>query len=135
MYVCVVGVGRVTECIVSRSSISFLKPFLFVVILNIHTHSHTLLSLCRYYTCKLDGVQLYLLLDGHNGSRACDFARRRIPSLLLQRNMGEGGERAAEALQYTFENAEKQFFMMLDPSITQKMSLQIEIQVTHTHKT
>ena len=74
-------------------------------------------------------VQLYMVLDGHNGSRACDFAIKRIPSLLLQRNMGDNGERAAEVLRYAFENTEKNFFMMLDPSITRKMGLQMEMQV------
>lgn len=83
----------------------------------------------RYYTCKLDMVQLYMVLDGHNGSRACDFAIKKIPSLLLQRNMGDNGERAAEVLRYAFENTEKNFFMMLDPSITRKMGLQMEMQV------
>ena len=83
----------------------------------------------RYFTCKLDGVQLYMVLDGHHGSRACDFAQKRIPSLLLRYNMGENGEKAAEALKYAFVNTEKHFFMMLDPSITRKMGLQIEIQV------
>lgn len=84
----------------------------------------------RYFTCKLDGVQLYMVLDGHHGSRACDFAQKRIPSLLLRYNMGENGEKAAEALKYAFVNTEKHFFMMLDPSITRKMGLQIEIQVS-----
>ena len=83
----------------------------------------------RYYTCNLDGIQLYMVLDGHNGSRACEFALKRIPSLLLQYNMGDNGENAAEALKHTFVNTEKHFFMMLDPSITRKMGLQMQIQV------
>jgi serine/threonine protein phosphatase PrpC len=83
----------------------------------------------RYYTCKFEGVQLYMVLDGHHGSRACEFAMKRIPSLLLRYNMGESGEKAAEALKYAFENTEKNFFMMLDPSITRKMGLQLEMQV------
>ena len=70
-----------------------------------------------------------MVLDGHNGSRACDFARKRIPSILLQTDMGENGERAAEVLRYTFQNTEEKFFMMLDPSITRKMGLQMEMQV------
>ena len=89
-----------------------------------------LIVFCRSYTCRLDNVQLYLVLDGHYGSRACDYALKHIPSLLLRYHMGEKGEKAAEALKYVFENTEKHFFMMLDPSITRKMGLQMEIQVS-----
>ena len=87
------------------------------------------IAIARYYTCKLESIQLYAVLDGHNGSRACTFAQKHIPSLLLTCNMGENGEKAGEALKYTFENTEKHFFMMLDPSITRKMGLQMELQV------
>ena len=83
----------------------------------------------RFYTCKFEGIQLYMVLDGHHGSRACEFAQKRIPSVLLRYNMGESGERAAEALKHAFENTEKHFFMMLDPSITRKMGLQMDLQV------
>ena len=70
-----------------------------------------------------------MVLDGHNGCRACEFARKCIPSVLLQRDLGESGERAAESLRYTFARTEEKFFMMLDPSITRKMGLQMEMQV------
>ena len=53
----------------------------------------------RYYTCSLDGIQLYLVLDGHNGSRACEFALKRMPSLLLQYDMGGSGEKAGRGPQ------------------------------------
>lgn len=73
---------------------------------------------------------MYLVLDGHNGSRACEFAKKKIPSILLQRDVGANGERAAEALRHTFNQTERDFFLMLDQYITRKMVLQMEMQVS-----
>jgi len=85
----------------------------------------------RYFTCHYhDKVQLYMVLDGHDGSRACDFAQKHIPSVILRSELEGGEEATSRAFHSAFMDTEKQFFLSIDPHITRKITLQIEIAVS-----
>ena len=86
---------------------------------------------CRYFTCHFqDKVQLYMVLDGHDGSRACDFAQKHIPCVMLSSALEGGEEVTRRAFHNAFVDTEKQFFLSIDPHITRKITLQIEIDVS-----
>ena len=85
----------------------------------------------RYYTCNFqDKVQLYMVLDGHDGVRACEFVQKHLPNVLLRCDLGSGGEAVKEALMVAFRNTEREFFKRIDPHIARKITLQIEISVS-----
>ena len=73
-----------------------------------------------------------MVLDGHDGSRACDFAQKHIPSVLLRSELEGGEEATSRAFHSAFMDTEKQFFLSIDPHITRKITLQIEIAVSQS---
>ena len=88
---------------------------------------------CRHYTCHYQHrIQLYMVLDGHDGTRACDLAQKHIPSVLLRSSSElEGGrEMVGRALRYAFMHTEREFFLGIDSQITRKITLQVEIKVS-----
>jgi len=87
---------------------------------------------CRFYTCNFqERIQLYIVLDGHDGTKACEFAQKHLPSVLLQSELEGGTEVVGRALRHAFLHTEREFFLRIDPQITRKITLQIEIQVSH----
>ena len=87
---------------------------------------------CRYYTCHFQQrIQLYMVLDGHDGTKACEFAQKHLPCVLLQSELEGGTEMVGRALRHAFMHTEREFFLGIDPQITRKITLQIEIQVSH----
>lgn len=90
------------------------------------------LNLCRYYTCIYqDMIQLYMVLDGHDGSKAVKFAMSHIPHFLLQSELVGGGDKMVmDALRRAIVKTEREFFIGVDPYITRKVTLQFEIEVS-----
>ena len=70
-----------------------------------------------------------MVLDGHDGSRACEFAQKHLPSMLCRSAMGDNGEHVMAALRLAFKDTEEQFFVALDHLILQKLAIQDQIQV------
>lgn len=88
------------------------------------------MCLLRCYTCHFqDRIQLYMVLDGHDGTKAVEFARRYIPHVLLQRNISGEEKEVKEALRTAFLRTEQTFFSRIDSYITRMISLQNEIDV------
>lgn len=73
-----------------------------------------------------------MVLDGHDGTKACDFAQKHLPSVLLGSELDGGMEMVGRAMRSAFLSTEREFFLGIDPHITRKITLQIEIQVRHT---
>lgn len=69
-----------------------------------------------------------MVLDGHDGTNAVEFARTEIPRLLLEQKILEAGA-VLEALKETILKTEQNFFTRIDCHITRMISLQIEIEV------
>ena len=97
----------------------------------IHDCTIAFCAVCRYYTC-LDqgGIQLYMVLDGHDGSRAVKFAQTYIPHFLLRSELVGGDKRVMDALRSAIVRTEREFFIGVDPYITRKVTLQYEIEVS-----
>ena len=89
------------------------------------------LPLSRYYTCTYqDKIQLYMVLDGHDGTRACDFVQKHLPYSVLRSDLER--DNISTALTMAFKNTEREFFIGIDPHITRRLTLVIEIQVLYT---
>ncbi len=71
-----------------------------------------------------------MVLDGHDGEKAADFARLHIPGKLLAERMVGGPEEVCQRIHQAFRETEMQFFMALDDALTRKLSLQSEISVS-----
>ena len=71
-----------------------------------------------------------MVMDGHDGEKAADFARLHIPGQLLQQRIVGGPEAVRECIVDAFKITERQFFMALDDALTRKLSLQSEINVS-----
>ncbi len=70
-----------------------------------------------------------MVLDGHDGIRACEFAQKHLPSVLLQSDIRDEHS-LLTALKRAFYLTEREFFMGIDPYITRRMTLQLEIDVS-----
>ena len=82
----------------------------------------------RYYTCTYqDKIQLYMVLDGHDGTRACDFVQKHLPHSVLRCDLERGD--IYKELVKAFRSTEREFFIGIDPHITRRLTLVIEIQV------
>ena len=71
-----------------------------------------------------------MVLDGHDGSRAVNFAHTNIPHFLLRSELTGGDMRVMDALRYAIIKTETEFFIGVDPHITRKVTLQFEIEVS-----
>ena len=71
---------------------------------------------------------MYLVLDGHDGVRACEFVRKHLPTVFLE-NVIRDERSLLECLKRSFLSTEREFFVRIDPHITRKMTLQFEIDV------
>ena len=77
-----------------------------------------------------NSIQLYLVLDGHDGIKAVNFAQGFIPHLLLNSELVGGDKRVMDALRSAIVRTEREFFIGIDPYITRKVTLQLEIEVS-----
>ena len=75
-------------------------------------------------------VELCMVLDGHDGDKAADFARLHIPGKLLAEGIRGGPEEVIRRINSAFKETEMQFFMAMDDALTRKLSLQSEINVS-----
>ena len=73
-------------------------------------------------------LQVYMVLDGHDGLRACEFARKHLPTAFLK-NVIHNESSLLESLRKAFFSTEREFFAHIDPHITRKRTLQFEIDV------
>lgn len=71
-----------------------------------------------------------MVLDGHDGNRACEFVQKHLPDVLLRSELDGGGEAVRAALRVAFTSTEREFFIRIDPHITRKITLQIEMSVS-----
>lgn len=96
-----------------------------------------ILGCCRHFTCHLQqhyggqGTQLYMVLDGNDGTRAVECARLHIPHCLLTQDLSCREEEVVEALRSAILFAEREFFAKIDDYISRKLALQKDIEV-HT---
>lgn len=88
----------------------------------------------RCYTGMLNGIQLCMVLDGHDGEGAADFACSHLAGMLLQSNLEDGDEAAVRgALKQAFLDTETQFFVKIDDAVIRRQTLMEEMSVsTHT---
>ena len=72
-----------------------------------------------------------MVLDGHDGTNACDFVKEFLPGELFNRLGGTQGkpEEVRRAIMDTFLETEKRYFLSLDHLLTQKLTLQFELGV------
>lgn len=69
------------------------------------------------------------MLDGHDGVKACEFAQKHLASVFLEDNI-HNDSTLTQALKRAFYLTEREFFVRIDPHITRKMTLQLEIDVS-----
>lgn len=83
----------------------------------------------RHFHFCLDGTGLYGIFDGHDGSRASDFAAQRFPAELILGQLEESmtGEQVRSALRQAFITVEKGFFQSIDDALAEKTTLQLQI--------
>ena len=79
--------------------------------------------------CEFQGKQLFMILDGHDGSKAVKFVYPHLPHLLLTSDMAGGEEIALKVIRQAILATEREFFIGIDPYIMRKVTLQIEIEV------
>ena len=70
-----------------------------------------------------------MVLDGHDGVKAVDFAKPHIPHVLLHQDLSGGDKGVLDALRLAIVNTEQEFFLRIDGHITRKLTLQMEIEV------
>lgn len=79
--------------------------------------------------CLYQDKQLLMVLDGHDGSKAVKFVHTFLPHRLLTSDLSGGEERVIKVLRDAILSTETEFFVRIDPYITRKVTLQIEIEV------
>ena len=84
----------------------------------------------RYFNGRAHGVELCMVMDGHDGEKAADFSRLHIPGKLLANRIIGGPDEVCQKIHQAFRDTEMQFFMALDDALTRKLSLQSEINVS-----
>lgn len=83
----------------------------------------------RCFHFKVDDKYLYGLFDGHDGTRASNFAAQRIPAELLlgQLNGKTSDAEIRDTLEQAFVAVEKGFFQSIDDLLAVKANLQLEL--------
>ena len=72
-----------------------------------------------------------MVLDGHDGEGAADFACKQLAGMLLQSNLEEGGEAAVrETLNRAFLDTETRFFVQIDDAVIRRQTLMEEMSVS-----
>ena len=74
-------------------------------------------------------IQLCMVLDGHDGEKAADFAKLNIAGQLLAEEIVGGAAEVISKIDKVFKQTETQFFLGMDDSIIRKLTLQGEINV------
>lgn len=88
-----------------------------------------------WYCFRVEGTCLYGVFDGHDGTRASEFAAQRIPAELLLGQL-DGKTKDTEVrdtLEQAFVAVEKGFFQSIDDLLAQKANLQLELPEVVTH--
>lgn len=70
-----------------------------------------------------------MVLDGHDGTKAVNFARTRIPHHLLKRDLSGRGGQVRDAVRSAIVKTESEFFLGIDGHLTRLLTLQMEIGV------
>jgi len=70
-----------------------------------------------------------MVLDGHEGSKAVKFVHTHLPHFLLKSDFGRDKARIMDVINSSVLKTETEFFISIDPYITRKVTLQIEIEV------
>lgn len=83
----------------------------------------------RCFHFKVDDKYLYGLFDGHDGTRASNFAAQRIPAELLlgQLSRKNTDTDLRDTLEQAFFAVEKGFFQSIDDLLAAKANLQLEL--------
>ena len=73
-----------------------------------------------------------MVLDGHEGARAVKFVHTHLPHFIFNSDFGSdsSSSRVMDAINSSVLKTETEFFISIDPYITRKVTLQIEIEVS-----
>lgn len=72
-----------------------------------------------------------MVLDGHDGEAAADFACQHLASCLLHGiRQDSGDDEVKRALQKAFRDTETQFFVKIDDAVIRRQTLMEEISVS-----
>ena len=80
--------------------------------------------------CLHNDKQLLMVLDGHEGSKAVKFVHTHLPHILLKSDFSGDERSVMKVISSAILSTETNFFVSIDPYITRKVTLQIEIEVT-----
>ena len=85
----------------------------------------------RFFSFKLWDFHVYGVFDGHDGSRASEFATIHLPRFLSSqlRKTEMTDEEIQSALKFAIEKVDGEFFSQLSGLIAERMSLQFEMEV------
>lgn len=97
----------------------FVPPFIYV------------LPFPRYFTGKHEGMELCIVLDGHDGEKVADFVCQMLPGILLAEKIMGGPQAVFEKINTAFRKTETEFFISLGDPLMRKISLQNEIHVSN----
>lgn len=85
----------------------------------------------RWYSGEHHGVQLCMVLDGHDGEMAADFACKALAEKLLHGDLHDTGDSAVKsALKRAFLDTETDFFVSVDDAVIRRQTLVEEINVS-----
>ena len=70
-----------------------------------------------------------MVLDGHDGENAVEYAQMNIAGHLLSREIVGGPKEVADTIRRAFIETEQNFFLMMDDPIGRRLALKAEISV------
>lgn len=71
-----------------------------------------------------------MVLDGHDGENAVEYAKMSLAGHLLSREIVGGPQEVADAIKKAFIETEKNFFLGMDDPIGRRLALKAEINVS-----
>lgn len=81
----------------------------------------------RYYTGRNGNIQLCMVLDGHHGESAAEFAVMNLAGKILSESHIEDPK---ELLERVFHKTEDSFFLGMDDPIGRRLALKSELSVS-----
>ena len=85
----------------------------------------------RCFGFKLWDFHIYAVFDGHDGSRASEFAKKQLAHFLIRRlrKTGMTDKEIQSALKFAIEEVDREFFSQLNDLIVERLSLQDDLEV------
>ena len=84
-----------------------------------------------YFNCVFNSTSLLMVLDGHDGKRAQEYVKERMPELIVKmvEDTVNHDEIKAKFIKI-FQTVEKEFFHSIDELLTERAVLKIELDVS-----